>query len=147
VERTAAPFHEWVAAVAPTGRLLEMATLLEKAAPNITETASALQLHPDRGHKKQDAKRRNSHVPHSHMERNVDLDGVDIDLLVETDRHVYVVEVKTRPKIADVGALLAKCDVAQQKLGKPAIPILTGVMIGREVEAYARGKGVRIMKL
>jgi hypothetical protein len=79
-------------------------------------------------------------------ERNVDLDGVDIDLLVETDRHVYVVEVKTRPKIADVGALLAKCDVAQQKLGKPAIPILTGVMIGREVEAYARGKGVRIMK-
>jgi hypothetical protein len=77
-------------------------------------------------------------------ERNVDLDGVD--LLVETDRHVYVVEVKTRPKIADVGALLAKCDVAQQKLGKPAIPILTGVMIGREVEAYARGKGVRIMK-
>ncbi|KUO90159.1 MAG: hypothetical protein AT708_03685 [Pyrobaculum sp. OCT_11] len=77
-------------------------------------------------------------------ERNVDLDGVD--LLVETDRHVYVVEVKTRPKIADVGALLAKCDVAQQKLGKPAIPILTGVMIGREVEAYARGRWVRIMK-
>jgi len=77
-------------------------------------------------------------------ERNVDLDGVD--LLVETDRHVYVVEVKTRPKITDVGALLAKCDVAQQKLGKPAIPILTGVMIGREVETYARGKGVRIMK-
>jgi Holliday junction resolvase-like predicted endonuclease len=77
-------------------------------------------------------------------ERNVDLDGVD--LLVETDRHVYVVEVKTRPKIADVGALLAKCDVAQQKLGKPAIPVLTGVMIGREVETYARGKGVRIMK-
>jgi len=77
-------------------------------------------------------------------ERNVDLDGVD--LLVETDRHVYVVEVKTRPKIADVGALLVKCDVAQQKLGKPAIPVLTGVMIGREVETYARGKGVRIVK-
>ena len=77
-------------------------------------------------------------------ERNVDLDGVD--LLVETDRHVYVVEVKTRPKIADVGALLAKCDVAQQKLGKPAIPVLTGVIIGREVETYARGKGVTIMK-
>ena len=77
-------------------------------------------------------------------ERNVELDGVD--LLVETDRHVYVVEVKTRPKIADVGALLAKCDMAQQKLGKPAIPVLTGVMIGREVETYARGKGVTIMK-
>jgi hypothetical protein len=37
-------------------------------------------------------------------ERNVDLDGVDIDLLVETDRYIYVVEVKTRPKITDVGA-------------------------------------------
>ncbi len=36
-------------------------------------------------------------------ERNVELDGVDIVLLVETDKHVYVVEVKTRPKIADVG--------------------------------------------
>jgi len=70
-------------------------------------------------------------------ERNVDLDGVD--LLVETDRHVYVVEVKTRPKIADVGALLAKCDVVQQKLGKPAIPVLTGAIIGRELETYARG--------
>ena len=79
-------------------------------------------------------------------ERNVDLDGVDIDMLVETDRYIYVVEVKTRPKIADGGALLAKCDVAQQKLGKPAIPILTGVMIGRRVETYARGKGMRIMK-
>jgi hypothetical protein len=78
--------------------------------------------------------------------RNMDLDGVDIDLLVETDRCIYVVEVKTRTKIADVGALLAKCDVAQQKLGKPAIPVLTGVMIGREVETYARGKGVRIVK-
>ena len=77
-------------------------------------------------------------------ERNVDLDGVD--LRVETDRHVYVVEVKTRPKIADVGALLAKCDVAQQKLGKPAIPVLTGTMIDREVETYARDMGVRIMK-
>ena len=80
------------------------------------------------------------------QERDVDLDGVDVDLLVETDRYIYVVEVKTRLKIADVGALFAKCDVAQQKLGKPAIPVLTGVIIGREVETYARDKGVRIMK-
>jgi hypothetical protein len=46
VGRTAVPLHEWVAAVEPTSRLLEMATLLEKAAPNITElTALALQLY------------------------------------------------------------------------------------------------------
>jgi len=44
VGRTAAPFHEWVAAVAPTGRLLEMATMLEKAVSNELTTL-ALQLH------------------------------------------------------------------------------------------------------
>jgi len=35
VRRTAVPLHEWVAAVAPTSRLLEMAALLEKAAPTL----------------------------------------------------------------------------------------------------------------
>jgi hypothetical protein len=55
-----------------------MATLLEKAAPNITETASALQLHPDRGHKKQDAKRRNSHVPHSHIHSEAKSDNTNV---------------------------------------------------------------------
>ncbi len=44
--RTAVPLHEWVAAVAPTGRLLEMAALPEKAVSNITElTTLALQLY------------------------------------------------------------------------------------------------------
>jgi hypothetical protein len=42
--RTAAPFHERVAAVAPTDRLPETATLLEKAVSNIT---LALQLRID----------------------------------------------------------------------------------------------------
>jgi hypothetical protein len=37
VGRTAVPLHEWVAAVAPTGRLLEMVTLLKKAVSKITE--------------------------------------------------------------------------------------------------------------
>lgn len=42
----------------------------------------------------------------------MDLDGgVEIDLLVTTDRAAYVVEVKVRPTINDVGALLAKADV------------------------------------
>ena len=79
-------------------------------------------------------------------ERNVDLDGVDIDLLVETDRQCIRRRGEDEAEDSRRGALLAKCDVAQQKLGKPAIPVLTGVVIGREVEAYARGKGVRIMK-
>ena len=44
VGRTAAPFHEQIATVAPTGRLPETATLLEKAVSNIT---LALQLRID----------------------------------------------------------------------------------------------------
>ncbi len=61
--------------------------------------------------------------------------------MVTTDRAAYVVEVKVRPTINDVGALLAKADVVREKLGKPIVPILTGSYIGSEVEAYAKGKG------
>jgi hypothetical protein len=46
VGRTAVPLNEWVAAVAPSGRLLEMAALPGKAVSNITElTTLALQLY------------------------------------------------------------------------------------------------------
>jgi len=78
--------------------------------------------------------------------RNIDLDGVEIDLLLTTDKAAYVVEVKVRPTINDVGALLAKVDVVQRNLNKPTVPILTGSYIGGEVEAYAKGKGVRIYR-
>ena len=78
--------------------------------------------------------------------RNINLDGVEIDLLVTTDRAVYVVEVKVRPTINDVGALLAKAEVVQRNLNKPTVPILTGSYIGGEVEAYAKGKGVKIYR-
>ncbi|ABP50840.1 MULTISPECIES: hypothetical protein [Pyrobaculum] len=76
--------------------------------------------------------------------RNAKVDNVDVDLLVETDRRVYVVEVKIRPKIDDVGALLAKAEVVKAALGKEAVPILTGTWIGDDVEKYARGKGVLV---
>jgi hypothetical protein len=74
VGRTAAPFHEWVAAVAPTGRLLEMATLLEKAVSNeLTTLALGLNEYqyngPDPRAKRQDTRRRNSHTPHSHTHK------------------------------------------------------------------------------
>ena len=78
--------------------------------------------------------------------RNINLDGVEIDLLVTTDRAVYVVEVKVRPTINDVGALLAKAEVVQRNLNKPTVPVLTGSYIGGEVEAYAKGKGVKIYR-
>ena len=76
--------------------------------------------------------------------RNAKVDNVDIDLLVETDKRVYVVEVKIRPRIEDVGALLAKADAVRSALDKEAVPILTGAWIGDDVEKYARGKGVLI---
>ena len=42
----AVSLHEWIAATAPTSRLMEIAVLLEKAVPNAVElTAIALQLH------------------------------------------------------------------------------------------------------
>ncbi|MGC8583239.1 MAG: hypothetical protein ACP5MH_05855, partial [Thermoproteus sp.] len=76
--------------------------------------------------------------------RNADFDGVDVDLLVETDKRIFVVEVKVRPRIEDVGALLAKAEVVASRLGKPTVPVLAGTQLGKEVEAYARGKGVLV---
>ena len=40
------PMHEWVAAVAPTSRLMELSVELERIIPGVTElTAMALELH------------------------------------------------------------------------------------------------------
>ena len=76
--------------------------------------------------------------------RNADFDGVDVDLLVETEDRAFVVEVKTKPRVDDVGTLLVKAEIVREKLGKPVVPVLTGALIGREVEAFARGKGVLV---
>ncbi|MEM4966256.1 MAG: hypothetical protein QXS45_05735, partial [Sulfolobales archaeon] len=75
--------------------------------------------------------------------RNARLDEVDIDLLVESDRRVYVVEVKVRPKHGDVGSLLSKLDVVRKRYPeKEVVGVLAGVWVGREVEEYARERGV-----
>jgi len=77
--------------------------------------------------------------------RNARVDGEDIDLLIVTDKSLYVVEVKVKPKQHDVGALLAKAEVAAKHYpGKRVVPVLAGALIGREVEDYARGKGVLV---
>ena len=78
--------------------------------------------------------------------RNADFDGVDVDFYIETEKRAFVVEVKVRPRIEDVGALLAKADVVREKTGKEVVPVLTGAYIGKEVEAYARGRGVVVYK-
>jgi hypothetical protein len=46
VGNAAVPLYEWIAATAPTSRLMEIPVLLEEAIPNAVElTALALQLH------------------------------------------------------------------------------------------------------
>ncbi len=78
-------------------------------------------------------------------ERNARVDGEDIDLLVETERTVYVVEVRIEPRPSDVGALLVKAElVAKHYPGKKIVPVLTGARIGGEVAELARSKGVMV---
>ncbi|MCU7788731.1 DASH complex subunit DAD2 [Pyrobaculum sp. 3827-6] len=78
--------------------------------------------------------------------RNARVDGLDIDLLVETDRAVYVVEVKTKPRRRDVDAVARKAEAARGAYGKPAVAILAGVRIGDDIEKYAKGKGVLVYR-
>jgi len=77
--------------------------------------------------------------------RNARLDGEDVDLLLVTDKTVYVVEIKVKPRHSDVAALLAKAELAARRYpGKRVVPVLAGAMIGAEVEDYALQKGVRV---
>ena len=77
--------------------------------------------------------------------RNLRIDGEEIDLLIETKKKVYVVEVKVKPKRSDIGELIAKADLVRSKYGgKIIIPLLAGSLISHEIEEYAEGKGVKI---
>ncbi len=78
-------------------------------------------------------------------QRNARIDGEDIDLLVVTEKKVFIIEVKVRPRHSDVGKLIAKADIARNRFrDKQVIPILTGARIGREVMSYALDKGVHV---
>ena len=79
-------------------------------------------------------------------ERNVYLDGEEIDLLVVTDKTVYVVEVKTRPRTSDVSSLLHKANTASRNYpDKQVVPILAGARIPQNVAKKAVEKGVKII--
>ncbi len=83
--------------------------------------------------------------------RNYRVNDEDVDLLVEADKEgsiaFFVVEVKVKPKHSDVGALLAKAHLVEAREGAKVRPVLAGVWIGGEVEAYARSQGVEVFKL
>jgi len=77
--------------------------------------------------------------------RNVRINGAEIDMLIETDKTVYIIEVKTKPRQRQVDELLNKIELVQKAFTKPVKPILAGVYIGDEVEAYAKSKHVDVI--
>ena len=78
--------------------------------------------------------------------RNLRINGYDIDLFVESDRNIYIVEVKIKPSKKHVNKLLRMAKIVEERFKKPAILILTGAMIGDDVERYAENKNVKIYR-
>ncbi|MEM0352347.1 MAG: hypothetical protein QW459_05150 [Sulfolobales archaeon] len=119
-------------------RLVERASALEQVTGALTEASVARYVFEDIA---REASSRGERV--LRRVRNARLNEVDIDLLVESDRRVYVVEVKVRPKHRDVDSILGKLDVVRKHYPEKEVAgVLAGVWIGREVEEYAREKGI-----
>ncbi|MEM1898137.1 MAG: hypothetical protein QXD36_03490 [Sulfolobales archaeon] len=79
--------------------------------------------------------------------RNARIDETDVDLLVETDRIIYVVEIKIKPKHEDIGVLIAKLDLIKKfQPEREVVGVLAGTLVGKEIEAYAREKGVLVYR-
>jgi aspartokinase len=77
--------------------------------------------------------------------RNIIIDKHEVDLLVETNKSVYVVEVKVKPRTRDIRELLAKVKAVEEKYKKPVIPVLAGTLLGNDVLALAESKGIRVL--
>jgi len=78
--------------------------------------------------------------------RNAKVNGYEVDLLVETNKNIYIVEVKVKPTRKHIDNLLKKIKAIQEKYKKPVIPILAGTMIGNDVERYAESRNIKIYK-
>lgn len=78
--------------------------------------------------------------------RGLRVNGAEIDLLIESDKSIYIIEIKARPKQKHIDKLLKKAEVIQKIFGKPIKPMLAGVYIGSEVESYARSSGVEVYR-
>ncbi len=78
---------------------------------------------------------------------NARIDNRDVDLLIVTDKNVYVVEVKVKPKISDVRELVAKARLVKNMYkDQKVIPILAGALINTGVEKYALKPGVEVKR-
>ena len=78
--------------------------------------------------------------------RNARINGHEIDLLVETDKRVFVVEVKIQPNHHDVDELVEKTKAAAKTTGKQATAVLAGTWVGGEVREYCRVKRVQLLE-
>jgi ribosomal protein S1 len=77
--------------------------------------------------------------------RNAKINGTEVDMLIETDKTIYIIEAETKPRQRHVDELLNKVELVQKAFTKPVKPILAGVYIGEEVEAYAKSKHVEVI--
>jgi len=91
---------------------------------------------------REDAKLRGEKI--TTRQRSATINGHEIDMLIETERGIYVVEVKVKPTIDDLKDLLTKAEIIQKRYEKPTIPILAGTLIGDEVKAFAKGKNIEV---
>ena len=71
----------------------------------------------------------------------------EVDAVIETEKAVYVVEVKLKAETKDVDDLLEKSKAVSRDFpGKNVIPVLTGGKIGKVVRGYAKGVSVKVFK-
>jgi len=78
--------------------------------------------------------------------RNAVVEGIEVDMLVETDRTYYAVEVKVQPSHHDVREVASKAAELKRKLGKEVVPVLAGTWVGSELRQLADRYGVRIVE-
>uniref|UniRef100_A0A7J3Z9A5 DUF3782 domain-containing protein n=1 Tax=Ignisphaera aggregans TaxID=334771 RepID=A0A7J3Z9A5_9CREN len=81
-----------------------------------------------------------------YRKRSANINGVEVDLLIESDKNIYIIEIKARPKQKHIDKLVEKAEAIQKVFEKPVKPILAGVYIGNEVELYAKNKGIEIYR-
>ena len=77
--------------------------------------------------------------------RNFTIDNIEVDLLVETERLIYIVEVKIQPNHHDVDRLIEKARYIKDRLKKDIKPVLAGTWIGSEVRKYADEKNIMLL--
>ncbi len=78
--------------------------------------------------------------------RNYIINNLEVDLFVETDRRIFIVEIKIQPNHHDVDEIIEKAKLITEKLGKPCIAAIAGTWIGYEIREYAERRKMLIFE-